>query len=59
MGDVEWRSNLEVSDGEDPLQHEEHGPFDGAHGQAVQRLDNEEGLHTEWIQLAGEDLRCW
>lgn len=37
-------TNLERLDGEDPLQHEKHAPFDGAHRQTVQSLDDKEGL---------------
>lgn len=31
LEELDGRTDLEVSYGEDALQHEEHGPFDGTH----------------------------
>lgn len=37
-------TDSEVSNVEDALEHEQHGPLDGAHGQSVQRFNGQEGL---------------
>lgn len=40
----EKRTHPKVSNVKDALEHEQHGPLDGAHGQSVQRLNGQEGL---------------